>query len=160
MKTLDWLNNEITQGTVCEAYTEKAKSCYSKKQLFDLACDINSVQFLCESKTLDLDVIEGEFAKYINGRCKNTLANNTDGIYTSTIYCKHKGNVYIDTTVTAFLGCKGKVELQDYGCSFLFVDGNSDLVIYCPPHTMVKVEVFNGGKVNVIGEGKIKVTYR
>lgn len=160
MKVLDWLNEEILQGGICEEYTDKVKGCHSKKQVFDLACDINSAKFLCESKSVDLDAIEQEFGKYINGNCKNTLANSKDGIYTSAIYCKHEGNVYVDTTVTAFLGCKGKVELENYGCSFLFVDGTSDLVVYCPQKTMVKVEVFNGGKVNVIGDGKVKVTYK
>lgn len=160
MKTLEWLNNEIVQGTVCNTYTDKAKSCKSKKQLFDLACDINSSKFLCESKTLDLDIIEKEFAKFINGKCKNTLANNSDGIYTSAIYCKHEGRVYVDTTLTTFLGCKGEVELENYGCAFVLIDGKSDMVIYCPPKSMVRIEVYNGGKVKALGEGKIKITYK
>lgn len=160
MKTLDWLNSEIEKGSVCEAYTSKAKGCYSKKQLFDLACDINGAQYLCESKTLDIDVIEKEFANFINGRCKNTIVNTTDGEYTSAIYCKHNENVYVDTTLTTFLGCKGKVELKEYGCFFLFIDSTSDLIVYCPPTTMVKVETYNGGKVNVVGEGKIKVIHK
>ena len=144
---------------VCDKYLDKAKSCKSKKQLFDLACDINGSSFLCESKSLDLDTIEKEFEKYINGRCKNTLANNED-FYTSAIYCKHEGNVYVDTTLTTFLGCKGRVEIENYTSAFIFVDGNSDLVIYCPQKSMVKVEVFNGGKVKVVGEGRIKVVYK
>lgn len=160
MKTLDWLNDEITQGAVCEAYTEKAKSCQSKKQLFDLACDINGSIYLCESLSLDLKVIEREFSKYINGKCKNTLANNTDDIYTSAIYCNYTGNVYADTTITTFLGCTANVELEEYTSAFVFVDGKSDLVVYCPSTSMARIEVYNGGKVKAIGEGRIKVKYK
>ena len=160
MKTLEWLNSEIERGEVCEEYTNKAKSCYSKKQLFDLACDINAAQFLCASSTLDIETIEREFSSFLNGKCKNTLATGEDGMYTSTIYCRHSRNVYADTTVTTFLECSGEVELEDYMCAFFFVDGKSDLVVYCPPKSMVRIEVFNGGKVKAVGEGKIKIVYK
>jgi hypothetical protein len=159
MKTLDWLNNEIAVGNVCDEYTAIAKGAKSKKQLYALACDINSASFLCESRSLDIDVIASEFERYINGKCKETLAT-TEGVgscYTSAIYCKHEGNVFVDTTLTTFLGCKGKVEIQDYASVFLFVDATSDLLIYCPQKTLAKIEVYNGGKVKVVGEGRFKI---
>lgn len=161
MKTIDWLKNEIIgNGLLCAEYAEKVRSAKSKKQLFDIAADINGLVFLCEQEQLNLDMIQEDFLKYLNGKCKVVLSHGSDGAYTSAIYCQYNDTIYADTTLTAFLDCKGSVEVPTYGCGMLFVDGKSDLIINCPDTTSLKIEVYNGGKVTIIGNGKTKVVYK
>lgn len=109
MEQMDNFYRNAKRLGLCDAFSERWSNCKSKKQLYDLACDINSLQYLCESICkgwgLSADYIATEFAPFVNGKC----VFKGDG-YTSCIWCQPDTNIIkIDTTATLAIGFNGTV---------------------------------------------------
>lgn len=166
MKTLDWLKNEIIgNGLLCDDYAEKVRKAKSKKQLFEICCDANGVNFLTEMASkkhpLPYEAVWEDFGRYINGRYKPEFESPlSDGTYTGAIYCQHHDvkDIVVDTTVACFLGCINEVWIQQFNIARIVVDGASFLKLHCPQNARCVVEVYGEGEVNVVeGEDRVRI---
>jgi hypothetical protein len=109
---------------------DKAKS---KKQLFDLACNIRGLQYIAESIYngwgLTSNYIEKEFGQFLNGRC----VFDKDG-YTSAIYCR-TNDFENEFTVVLVIDSHCEIEVnrlcEIYLCnSAVKITGTSNCVVY------------------------------
>lgn len=145
---------------ICEEYSERWAECVSKKQLIDLALDVNGTIYLCNALAkgwgLSPEFIEDKFAPFINGRytCDN-------GKYSAQMFCNYGGTVNVTTTLLTLINSEVKVyvsrsqicEIHAVGCKniTLYGEGKAVLVIYGGANT-----------TNVSADDKIqlKVTYK
>lgn len=166
MKVLDWLNDIIYSGLLCEEYTKKVKEAHGKRALFDIVCDSNGISFIPEmmskGKVLSYSDIKSEFGNYINGRCKPKI-EYIDGDrvcwYTSALYCDCSDDrIDVDTTLACFLGCCNDVYLKENSYTRLYVDTNSVLTINVPTYCKCVVYCYGNASVIVRGEsGNLRV---
>lgn len=124
---------------LCGPYAQKWDSCGSKKQMIDLALDINSLAFIAESTAkrigLTASFIKREFSQFINGK----YINSNDG-YTSSIYCQYENDeITVNTAAILVIDYKGLItipanrpcELYLCCCDVEIVgDGNGIVYLY------------------------------
>lgn len=131
MNELDRFYRNAKRLGLCNQFSQRWSDCKTKKQFFDLACDINSLSYLadtiCSGYGLSPDFIVSEFGQFING------GYYKKGDYTSCIYCKptdatiaanttamliidHKGEVYIPKNrICEVYLCKSNVSIRGEG---------------------------------------------
>lgn len=168
MKTINWLRGIIESGLLCEEYTELVSKAKGKKALFDIVCDSNGVRFLCEMRAkgfpLDYEVIQEEFGRYINGRCKPEYETPlTNGKYTSALYCGVNNNdveTLVDTTLACFLSCEGVVRIAPYNVARICLDTNSKIKLIVPPSSKVYVELWGEASITTTKEERERVTIK
>lgn len=142
----EWFEKIIDSGNLCEEYTSKYQDATSKKQLVDLALGGRGITYLCEMKDkgygAPYDMLVRQFGSYINGRYVFT----SDGKhpYTSVIYVSYEGDIEMRTTALTLLGCDVTVNIHDYTCVHLFVDGGSKVKINCAPTSKCYVDYWDG----------------
>lgn len=117
---------------LCDEYTLRWQSAnMSKKRLFDLACNVQSLGYIARSIMegwgLTPEYISEEFKSFINGEYAFK-----DG-YTSTIYCLYDEPINVDTTAMLIVGC------------------NTDIII---PKTRVSELHIVNSKVRILDKGK------
>lgn len=159
MKTKYWIKELYDRDMLCEEYMGKASLAASKKQLFDIACDANGINFMCSTRQdgcpLPYDVIKEEFKAYINGRYISEITTHTGGHYNSALYiCLEKDDtVNVGTTLACFLGCRCTIKVKDFHYVRITADTNCELVIDCPSTSKVMVEHY--GNASIIIKGSI-----
>lgn len=136
METLNWLQNIIANGSLCDEYTRKVDVARSKKQIADIALDYNGASFLCEmadkGMPLPYDVLEKEFKPFINGRYASEHTTASGTTYDVAMWCRHpEHEVVASTTVTTLLGCELDVVVPKNHYAVLFVDANCKIRVFC-----------------------------
>lgn len=154
MRFQEWINEIISSGLLCGAYTAKVDEAKSKARLMDLCLDANGASWLCEMDAkgmpLPYDTILNEFKPYLNGRYVGKFYNKSGKLgYTSSIYCcfSDYDSIDIQTTLTTFLGCKSEIWVSGNDFVRIYADKNCELVVYCPPTSRCIVEYWNGAKI-------------
>ena len=120
---------------LCDTFAQKWSNCKSKKQLYDLACNVNSLSYLAEMIAkgygLTPDYLSREFGQFLNGKC----IYNGDG-YSSCIYCRPpEDEIDITTTAALIIGFEGNIIVDRLISELYFVNSN--------------VTINNGGIVKV-----------
>lgn len=151
MKVIDWINKDIiANGLLCEEYVERVRKAKSKKQLFEIVCDANGVNFIPEMRSrgarLSYEDMENEFGRYLNGKYKPHFegTNPTSDGYTSAIYVglsREKGeSIVIDTTLACIMGCCCDVYIPPMKISRIVLDEGCKVRIHCPKSSKIVVE--------------------
>lgn len=166
MKTYEWIQHIITEGKLCDQYTEKVQSAISKKALADIALDYNGASFLCEMDVagypLPYEVLIKEFAPFINGKYYSEHKSKSGVTYTTALWCRYDNyEVEINTTVATLLDCQLDVIIPKNNYVTLFVDKNCKLRIYCMEGAICKVNYWSGAIIeNPKNNKNIKITKR
>lgn len=158
----EWFEQIIDSGNLCEEYTTKYQESQSKKQLVDLALGGRGITYLCEMRDkgygAPYEMLERQFAPYING--KYVFTSDGDNPYTSVIYVGYEGDIEARTTAITLLGCKAKVNIHDYTCVHLFVDGGSEIEVSCPPTSKCYIDYWKGAKFVYDDTNKANIMFR
>lgn len=122
-------NNAIAKG-LCDNYTNLWNDNKSKKQLFELACDVNSIKYMAKSLSegwgLSPVFISDKFKAYINGKYICEYENKKRGCYTSTMLCNYdKDEFYVDTTLLCILESKTTLDIKPNHICEIYVAGNT-----------------------------------
>ena len=138
MVTLEQFKENAKQHGICEMLDDW-NNARSKKALMDVALSIRGIEYLAraisEGWGISPSVINDEFKPFLNGRYKRQM----DG-YSSSIYCRERGDIVIDTTATLIIDFTG--------------------VIVVPSNMVCEIYLCNSG-VEIVGEGKAKIyTYK
>lgn len=102
---------------LCEVFSQRWADCKSKKQLYDLACDVNSLAYIadmiCRGYGLSEEYLTREFGQFLNGKC----VYDKDG-YSSCIYCRPpEGEITISMTAILVIGFDGRIIIpQNHIC--------------------------------------------
>lgn len=121
---------------LCTTFSQKWSDCKSKKQLFDLACNVNSLAYMADMTSrgygLTPEYLIREFGQFLNGRC----IVEADG-YSSCIYCSYDKDIEIHTTALLIIDYKGTVYIPEnhiceiYLCgSECQISGNGVALVY------------------------------
>lgn len=136
MNEMETFRRNAAMLGLCDTFAQKWDNCRSKRQFFDLACDINSLSYLAETiaKGIGLtpDFITREFGQFINGRYIMS-----DG-YSSCIYCRYKGDeITVGTSAILVIDYNGLIripsnrpcELHLCNCK-VDVEGDGNGIVY------------------------------
>ena len=128
---------------ICGEYSEKWADCVSKKQLMDLALDVNGTIYLCNAIAngwgLSPEFIEDKFAPFINGK----YDNDKNG-YTAQLYCGYNGEITKQTTLLTLINCDARVCIpRNHICEINAVCNT-------------KIRLYGGGKVKLVAYGEEK----
>ena len=114
---------------MCDKYKDKFGRAISKRDMFNIMCDINGLGYLCgtdpanEHYVLPYEEMVNKFGSYING----AYIANLDG-YTSKIYCCYCDTepIEADTSLIGIFGCGDvTVNVPDNAICRLYLDRNS-----------------------------------
>ena len=111
MTEMEIFRHNASRLGLCDTYAQKWDGCRSKRQLFDLATDINSLSYIAETTAkgygLTSKFIHDEFSQFINGR----YISSHDG-YTSAIYCLcDNDEITVNTTAVLIIGFNGLINI-------------------------------------------------
>lgn len=151
----EFRNNAIARG-LCEGYTHMWSDSQTKYQLFKLACDANSVEFMAKSLSegwgLSTDFIEDKFGSYINGKCICEYKNKKGNGYTSTMLCKLcKDSFEVNTTLLCVLDTKTILDIPDYLFCKIYIAGDSQIEIKLGECSRCDIYVY-GGQPLLLGD--------
>lgn len=133
---------------VCEKYGERWDNCVTKKDFFDLACEVQGAQFLVKAISegwgISPSAIVEDFPRMINGGYIAEVATPSGKSYDSQILCRYEGGRYkCATTVCAIIDTRATIEIAENCVCELFVDATSDIRIVCPVSSKVRVETYS-----------------
>lgn len=155
----DWLEIVKSEGLICERYLPMVLSARSRKQLMDVALDVNGIGFLCDmisiKKGLPYDVMSTEFAPYVNGRYIHINASSS-GSYSASMYCGVKSPLSITTSTTliGIFNCKCDVHIPKNHVVQLCVDSNSAVNVVLEPDSKCYIDLWDGGNISYEGDVK------
>lgn len=127
MTEMETFRNNARRLGLCDTYAKKWDDCHSKRQLFDLSCDINSLPYMaesiCKGTGLTSDYIADEFGRFLNGRYIKK-----DG-YTSCMYCKYTGEkITVETSAILVIDYNGVIEIPaNRPCEIYFCNCNVNI---------------------------------
>lgn len=102
--TLNDFRRNAEKDGLCNEFSQMWDSCTSKKQLMDMCLGSKGVDYLCDSIAkgwgISPELISQKFSNYINGRY---IFDN--GKYSSMLYCNHKGEIQVETTLVTAVKC-------------------------------------------------------
>lgn len=129
---------------LCDTFAQKWSACRSKKQLYDLACDVNSLAYLADMIArgygLSPEYLLKEFGQFLNGKC----IYNKDG-YSSCIYClPEECEIRPDTTACLIICHDGEIVVDRPICELYLV--YCDCIIR--GNGIAKVHLYNSSIVN------------
>lgn len=137
---------------LCDEFAQKWSDCKSKRQLYGLACNVNSLAYLAEMIAkgygLSSEYLQKEFGMFLNGKC---IHNDAEG-YSSCIYCKSDGEIDISTTCALIVDCRAVIRVDRAMCELYIV--NSEVRIDAEDGCNANVYLYNsqaehGGSVSV-----------
>lgn len=106
-----FLSRAHANTPACKEYLLKVNHAGSKAELFSVALEMQSLEFMCKAMSegwgMTADEICRDFAPYINGEYVY------EGKYTSELYCRHKGKVVGKSTVFCFIECDVELVLEE-----------------------------------------------
>lgn len=129
MNEMEKFRNNARRLGLCDTYAQKWDNANSKRQLFALATDINSLSYLGEmiAKGIGLTpkFISDEFHQFINGR----FINSADG-YTSALYCQYEGDeIIVNTSAMLVIDYNGMINIPaNRPCELYLCNCNVEIV--------------------------------
>lgn len=156
MLFLDWLNSVVSDGLVCDKYTEIISKAKSKKQFMDACLTADGVSFISQlclkGKAMPYEMIMKEFCPFVNGRYVKVNETESGGTYTASLWCCFGEDMKINANATtmAVMGCDTTIVIPKNWCVKIFADNNCRLVIRCPNTSRCIVEYCDGAKVEVV----------
>lgn len=134
---------------LCDTFAQKWSACRSKKQLYDLACDVNSLEYIADMIArgygLSPEYLLKEFGQFMNGKC----VYEGEG-YTSCIYCLPEDvEIRLHTTSCLIICHDGEI-VVDRPIAELYIV-NSDVII--KSKGIVKAHLYNSvasGNVEIV----------
>lgn len=154
INTLNELKRRSVALGLCGEYKGLWDECRSVKELYDLATDINGIEYLCDAVTFGwggsfgTEYIKERFGDYINGAYKR----DRDG-YTSSLYCGYEGFVIARSTVLCLLDCKGTVVVPPDAYTTVLVGAGTDVRIVCMGR-ISELVIFGDAKVRCSKEAE------
>lgn len=148
-------NNAIARG-LCENYTEMWSDEKSKRQLFELACDANSVEYMAKSLSegwgLSPEFISDKFKAYINGKYICEYKNDKGHGYTSAMLCDFEGESFeVNTTLLCVLSSKTGLHIKPNHLCKIYVSGESYIDLKLGENSRCYLYVY-GGEPMIIGD--------
>lgn len=152
-------NNAIAKG-LCENYTDMWADNKSKKQLFELACDSNAIEYMAKSLSegwgLSPDFISDKFKAYINGKYICEYKNAKGNGYTSAMLCQYSKELFlVNTTLLCVLECETTLDIAPFHVCKIYIAGNSIIDIKIPESSQAYIYVY-GGEPMITGDINIK----
>lgn len=146
MRTLDEIRTDYEAHTgVCSEYGGRWDAAKSRRELFDMGCSIQGMDFLVKGMDGGYGFTSGEiyamFHGYLNHRYVSVQHRGTGREYDGAIWCEDSGSAYVDVTCACFLHCNMDVEIRPYHVCHIFADRTSDLRLICPESSSV---IFHG----------------
>lgn len=129
MTEMDTFRRNATRLGLCDTYAQRWDSCNSKRQLFNLATDINSLSYLAETIAKGIGLtpkfISDEFGQFVNGK----FVNSSDG-YTSCLYCQYDGvEITVNTTAMLIIDYKGVINIpQNRPCELYLCNCDVEII--------------------------------
>lgn len=140
--------NAIARG-LCQEYTSMWNDEKSKRQLFELACDSNSVSYmtkaLFEGWGLSPEYIADKFKSYINGKYICKYKNDKDNGYTSTMLCKYEEeSFFVDTTLLCILESCTTIKIKPYHICKIYISGDSKINVELGENSRCYIYIYGG----------------
>lgn len=147
--------NAIAKG-LCDNYTAMWADGKSKRQLFELACDVNSIKYMAKSLSegwgLSPVFITDKFKAYINGKYICEYKNEKRDAYTSTMLCNYSNDsFFVDTTLLCVLESNTILNIKPNHICEIYVAGNTYLDIKVGENSKVYLFVY-GGEPMITGD--------
>lgn len=118
---------------LCGGYKGLWDKATNRKELADMALDINGADFLCASVSKGWGLSKGFLLNNFNGLINgNYVANCGNGNgYTSEIYIGHKGNITARTTILIVLYSDVTIHVPINHVCRIFAAGNTNIFVEC-----------------------------
>lgn len=150
---------------LCETYTEKWADDKSKRQLFELACDSNAIEYMAESYAegwgLSTDFIADKFKSYINGKYICSYTNSKGNGYTSALLCKYPDEYYhVSTTLLGVLDSDVELGVKPFHFCKIYIAGNSHVHISIGEASKCMLFIYGGEPMitgDVTDESKVTI---
>lgn len=147
MNDLDKFKEQSKMHDLCSSYLGTWNGAKSKKELFELACDSNSVSWMCESLRdgwgLSPDYIYSAFSAYING--KYICEFEFDGTnYTSAMLCKNTDKYEVKSTITVVLDSQCDVIVPSGVICSIYCCNSSNISVYLGNKSKVYIHNYGG----------------
>lgn len=147
--------NALARG-LCENYTSMWSDEKGKRQLFELACDANSVEYMAKSLSegwgLSPDFISDKFKAYINGKYICEYKNNKGHGYTSTMLCNFEEETFeVNTTLLCVLSSKTQLYIKPNHLCKIYIAGESYIDLKLGENSMCYLYVY-GGEPMITGD--------
>lgn len=143
--------NSIARG-LCQGYTDMWDDDKSKRQLFELACDPNSVKFMAKSLSegwgLSPEYIADKFRHYINGKYICEYKNGKGNGYESAMLCMYNEKEFIvNTTLLCVLSSNTTLEISPRHICEIHVAGESNLHIEMGENSQCYIYIYGSNPV-------------
>lgn len=140
--------NALARG-LCENYTSMWSDEKGKRQLFELACDANSVEYMAKSLSegwgLSPEFISDKFKAYINGKYTCEYKNDKGHGYTSAMLCEFIENTFeVDTTLLCVLSSKTDLIIKPNSLCKIYIAGDSMINIKIGANSRCYLYVYGG----------------
>lgn len=140
--------NAIERG-LCEDYTAMWSNDKSRKQLFELACDANSVDYMAKSLYegwgLSPEYISDKFKSYVNGKYICEYENDKGHVYTSTMLCQFNEDRFeVTTTLLCVLESKTSLVIKPNSLCKIYVAGDSAIDISIGANSRCYIYAYGG----------------
>lgn len=160
MEEFERFREEAGKHEVCSMYGRRWDACVSKRQLFDLACEVQASEYLAKAVSegwgVSAEYIADKFAGYVNGRYVAELKTMVGNGYTSAIYAYYNGDVDMDLSMCTFLGCDVRVRVAENSVCRIITDKDTRIEVYVPASSYALVATYSDC-VSFDGEGKRKI---
>lgn len=130
--TLNDFRKNADLHNVCGDYAARWDRCKSKKDLIDLACEIEGGVFLCRASSEGWGISSQElfnmFAPYLDGR----YVSEKEGGATSVLYCRYNGNIRAEHTTTILIDSFADIFVPERTICRIIADKHTYLKVRCP----------------------------
>lgn len=150
---------------LCKDYTSRWSDDKSKRQLFELACDVNAIEYMAKSHSegwgLSTDYIYEKFLSYINGKYICQYWNEKGHGYSSALLCKYPDRYYNMTqTLLCVLDSDLEIGIRPYHFCKIYISGNSHIHISLGEESKCIIYVYGGEPMltgDVLDEKKVTI---
>lgn len=162
MRTIEEIKAACEAHGICADYLDRWSGCRSKREVFDLGCTIEGLEYLAKGIRdgwgFSVAEIKSIFAKYTDGRYTSIRHPGTDREYDSEIWCGYDGDITVGTTCMGIFGCTGNVYVKPFHACHVFLDPSSDVEIYCPSTSRAVIR--SSGRAVKVAEGSSRITFK
>lgn len=126
MTTLEQYRKNADEHNLCSEYVNIWDKCKSKKEIVDMALGAKGIDYLCDTIAkgwgISPDVIVSRFPTFINGRYISAQKG-----YNSQIYCRYKGAIVANTTITGIIDSDVEIEIPSFNICEIYVTGKCNI---------------------------------
>lgn len=145
---LSTFRQNANNHSVCADFAARWDACKTKKDLIDLAVQLEPALFLCKAISEGWGISPREifdrFAPYINGKYES------QGEYTGSLYCRQDGTIRANSTINVLIDCRAEVVIPPRTIVRIITDSASELKIICATTSKVLIQHFEGAKIEIL----------